>query len=205
MLNIFVRRLSTSSPALKLVQPPIQVSGIEGRYATALYSAASKKNALDNIEKDLQLIKSTLDKDVKLQEFCADPSLQRSTKVTEIGRILQKLKVNEVTKNLFAVLAENGRLSRMSIVIDKFGQMMAAHRGEVSCTVRTAKPLDKTSENELRNALSGFLKPGEKLQLTLEHDPSLIGGVVVNIGDRLVDLSIARKVRMLRELIEQPI
>ncbi|CAH8574865.1 unnamed protein product [Heterobilharzia americana] len=146
MLNIFVRRLSTSSPALKLVHPPIQVSGIEGRYATALYSAASKKNALDNIEKDLQLIKSTLDKD---------------------------LKVNEVTKNLFAVLAENGRLSKMSIVIDKFGQMMAAHRGEVSCT--------------------WILKPGEKLQLTLEHDPSLIGGVVVNIGDRLVDYLLLEK------------
>lgn len=45
---------------------------------------------------------------------------------------------------------------------------MTAYRGEVSCIVRTAKPLDKTSENELRNALNGFLKPGEKLQLTLE-------------------------------------
>ncbi|VDQ17568.1 unnamed protein product [Trichobilharzia regenti] len=65
-------------------------------------------------------------------------------------------------------LAENGRLPKINSVIDKFNQIMTAHRGEVSCTVRTAKPLDKTSESELRNALSGFLKPGEKLQLTLE-------------------------------------
>ncbi|CAH8863001.1 unnamed protein product [Trichobilharzia szidati] len=205
MLNNFVRRFSTSSPTLKLVQPPIQVFGVEGRYATALYSAATKQKSLDKTEKDLQLIKDTLSKDVKLREFCVDPSLQRSIKVTEIGRILGVLKVNETTKNLFVTLAENGRLPKINSVIDKFNQIMTAHRGEVSCIVRTAKPLDKTSESELRNALSGFLKPGEKLLLTLEHDPSLIGGMVVTFGDRLIDLSIARKVRMLRDIIQQPI
>nr|CAH8859975.1 unnamed protein product [Trichobilharzia regenti]CAH8859977.1 unnamed protein product [Trichobilharzia regenti] len=205
MLNNFVRRLSTSSSNLKLIQPQIQVFGVEGRYATALYSAATKQKSLDKTEKDLQLIKDTLSKDVKLREFCVDPSLQRSLKVTEIGRILSVLKVNDTTKNLFVTLAENGRLPKINSVIDKFNQIMTAHRGEVSCTVRTAKPLDKTSESELRNALSGFLKPGEKLQLTLEHDPSLIGGMVVAFGDRLIDLSIARKVRMLRDIIQQPI
>ncbi|CAI2731608.1 unnamed protein product [Schistosoma spindalis] len=205
MFGVLVRRLSTSTPVLALIQPPIQVFGLEGRYASALYSAATKQKALDKIEKDIQLIKNTLKTDVKLHEFCLDPSLQRSTKIHGINQALNKLKVNEATKNLFVILAENGRLSKINSVIDKFEQIMTAYRGEVSCTVRTAKPLDKTSENELRNALNGFLKPGEKLQLTLKVDPSIIGGMIVSIGDRFVDMSIARKIRSLREIMEQPI
>ncbi|XP_018645721.1 ATP synthase delta chain, putative [Schistosoma mansoni] len=205
MFGVLVRRLSTSTPVLALIQPPVQVFGLEGRYASALYSAATKQKALDKIEKDIQLIKNTLKKDVKLHEFCLDPSLQRATKINGIGQALDKLKVNEATKNLFVILAENGRLSKINSVIDKFEQIMTAYRGEVNCTVRTAKPLDKTLENELRNALNGFLKPGEKLQLTLEIDPSIIGGMVVSIGDRFVDMSIARKVRSLRGIMEQPI
>ncbi|CAH8534284.1 unnamed protein product [Schistosoma turkestanicum] len=205
MFGVPVRRLSTSTSKLTLVQPPIQVFGVEGRYATALYSAATKQKSLDKIDKDLQLIKTTFEKDTKLREFCRNPSLQRIMKVNGISQVLDKLKVNEATKNTFVVLAENGRLSKISSVIEKFEQIMTAHRGEVSCIVRTAKPLDKTSENDLRNALGGFLKPGEKLNLTLETDPSLIGGMVVSIGDRFVDMSIARKIRSLRQIIEQPI
>ncbi|RTG81751.1 F-type H+-transporting ATPase subunit O, partial [Schistosoma bovis] len=147
--------------------PPIQVFGLEGRYASALYSAATKQKALDKIEKDIQLIKNTLKNDVKLREFCLDPSLQRLTKINGIDQALNKLKVNEATKNLFVILAENGRLSKINSVIDKFEQIMTAYRGEI--------------------------------------DPSIIGGMVVSIGDRFVDMSIARKIRSLRGIMEQPI
>ncbi|VDP90267.1 unnamed protein product [Echinostoma caproni] len=186
-------------------KPPIQVFGVEGRYATALYSAASKSKTLDTVEKDLNTIRDTLAKDVRLREFCVNPSLQRAAKVTEFGKVLDKLKANPQTKNMFITLAENGRLARINVVLDKFAQIMSAHRGEVACVVRTAKALDRTMEQELRTALNEFLKPGEKLHLTLQTDPTLIGGMVVSIGDRFVDMSIARKVRTYREALEQPL
>ncbi|CAL8069115.1 unnamed protein product [Calicophoron daubneyi] len=148
--------------------PPIQVFGVEGRYATALYSAASKSKVLDNVEKDLKLVRETLSKDAPFREFCANPTLQRSAKVTAISQALDKMKVTPQTKNMFVILTENGRLSRINTVLDKFDQLMSAHRGEVHCVVRTAKALDRSAENELRAALNEFLKPGEKLQLTME-------------------------------------
>ncbi|CAL8069114.1 unnamed protein product [Calicophoron daubneyi] len=200
-----IRCLNTSAPLRKLVHPPIQVFGVEGRYATALYSAASKSKVLDNVEKDLKLVRETLSKDAPFREFCANPTLQRSAKVTAISQALDKMKVTPQTKNMFVILTENGRLSRINTVLDKFDQLMSAHRGEVHCVVRTAKALDRSAENELRAALNEFLKPGEKLQLTMELDPALIGGMVVSIGDRLIDMSIARKVRTYREAMEQPL
>ncbi|KAA0195015.1 H transporting ATP synthase O subunit, partial [Fasciolopsis buskii] len=200
-----IRRFATSPSLQKLVLPPVQVFGVEGRYATALYSAASKLKTLDAVEKDMNTVRDTLAKDARLREFCVNPSLQRSTKVTEFSKVLDKLKLNPQTKNMFVLLAENGRLSRISVVLDKFAQIMSAHRGEVSCVVRTAKALDRSTEQELRSALNDFLKPGEKLSLTLELDPSLIGGMVVSIGDRFVDMSIARKVRIYRDALEQPL
>lgn len=69
------------------------------------------------------------------------------------------------------VLAENGRLSMLPKVIDTFEQIMISHRGEVSCSVTTAKPLDRATERELTSALEAFLEPGQKLNLSLKVCP----------------------------------
>jgi F-type H+-transporting ATPase subunit O len=63
-LRVFARALSTSAGRGQMVQPPVQVFGTEGRYATALYSAATKKKALEAVEKDLNTFQATLQKDV---------------------------------------------------------------------------------------------------------------------------------------------
>merc|ERR1712141_166983 len=77
-LRIISRGLSTSVGRLQLVQPPVQVFGIEGRYATALYSAATKKKALAAVEKDLKTFEATLKKDARLADFLADPSVKKA-------------------------------------------------------------------------------------------------------------------------------
>ncbi|VDN10889.1 unnamed protein product [Dibothriocephalus latus] len=103
------------------------------------------------------------------------------------------------------VLAENGRLGNLPKVLDTFNRIMTSHRGEVSCVVTTAKPLDKTVERELMTALSGFLEPGHKLNLHLKVDPQIIGGMILSIGDKYVDMSILRKIRSYKAVLEQPV
>lgn len=73
-----MRSFSTSNITNQLVKPPIQVFGIEGRYATALYSAASKKKTLEAVEKDLIKFQASFKSDAKLREYIENPLIKRS-------------------------------------------------------------------------------------------------------------------------------
>jgi F-type H+-transporting ATPase subunit O len=201
-----VRKFSTSTNFhSKLVTPPIHLFGIEGRYAHALYSAASKEKKLDIVEKDIKDLQTVLKKDVKLAEFMANPVIKRNVKRDALVAAFTKKSYSNITVNLFASLADNGRLNKMNGVFGAFNKLMSAHRGEVLCTVTTAKPLDQAYLTELRTALEAFLKKGEVLQLETKVDPALIGGMVVNIGDKYVDMSTATKIKTYTNLIKQAV
>ncbi|XP_045784659.1 ATP synthase subunit O, mitochondrial-like [Maniola jurtina] len=199
--NMLVRSLSTSSAAAQLIKPPVQVFGLEGRYASALYSAASKSKSLDAVEKELTQFQQSIKTDAKLKEFIINPTLKRSLKVDALKHLTSKTSLSANTGNLLGLMAENGRLDKLEAVINAFKVMMAAHRGEVTCEVITAKPLDVGQKQSLEAALKKFLKGNETLQLTAKVDPTLMGGMIVSIGDRYVDMSVASKVKKYTELI----
>merc|ERR1711976_621469 len=200
-----VRQFSTSVPRGQLVQAPIQLFGLEGRYAHALYSAATKQKKLDAVEKDLQGFKDVLSKDTKFSSFLVDPSIKRKDKAAAIDAASKKQNYSPVTANFLSAMAENGRLGKVQSIIGAFETIMAAHRGDVVCTVTTAKPLEKSQMKDLETALKQFLKKGENLQLTTKVEPSLIGGMVVNIGDKYVDMSIATKIKKYSSLIKEAV
>jgi len=201
-----VRKLSTSSAVrTKLVTPPVYVFGIEGRYAHALYSAATKEKKLEVVEKDIKDIQGLLKKDVRFAEFVADPTIKRNEKRDTISAALKKKNYSNITVNLFGALAENGRLNRLNSVVGAFEKIMSAHRGEVQCTVTTAKALDPAMLTDLKTALQSFLQKGEVLQLETKVDPALIGGMVVNIGDKYVDMSMATKIKTYTNVIKQAV
>jgi len=200
-ISVIARTFSASSVQQQLVKPPIQVFGVEGRYATALYSAATKQKQLDAVEKELVQFKNTLKTDRKLREFIDNPTLNRQLKVEGLKQVATKFPLSSQSSNLLVLLAENGRLKNLDGIISVFETLMAAHRGEVPCEVITAKPLDDALRTELETALKSFLKQGEKLLLTAKVDPAIIGGMVVSIGDKYVDMSIASKVKKYTDII----
>merc|ERR1711860_250531 len=186
-LRVLSRSLSTSVARHQLVQPPVQVFGTEGRYATALFSAASKKKSLDVVEKDLKTFHATLKKDQRLADFLADPSIKRGLKAEGLASACDKLKMNELSKNLFLTLAENNRFSAAEAVVNSFV---------------TAKALDANMKKEVDAALAGFLQKGQKSLVNYKVDPALIGGMVVSIGDKFVDMSMSSKLKKYSELIQ---
>ncbi|CAH0720056.1 unnamed protein product, partial [Brenthis ino] len=199
--NMLVRSLSTSTAATQLIKPPVQVFGLEGRYAAALYSAASKSKALDTVEKELNQFQSSIKSDANLKEFIINPTIKRSLKADALKHLASKTNMSPTTGNLLCLMAENGRLGKLEAVMNAFKIMMAAHRGEVTCEVVTAKPLDQAQKQNLEAVLKKFLKSNETVQLTTRVDPSLLGGMVVSIADKYVDMSVASKVKKYTELI----
>ncbi|KAK4881616.1 hypothetical protein RN001_004935 [Aquatica leii] len=199
--TFFIRSLSTTSSMQQLVKAPIQVFGIEGRYATALYSAASKQKALEAVEKDLMKFHSNIKTDPKLRDFIANPTIKRQLKVQALKEVATKTSMNSQTSNLLQALAENGRLVKLEGVINAFRTIMSAHRGEVVCQVTTAKELDADQRKKLESVLKSFLQGKQSLHLSVKVDPAIIGGMIVSIGDRYVDMSVQSKIKKYTDLI----
>ncbi len=103
------------------------------------------------------------------------------------------------------LLAENGRLGRLESVAKSFGQLMSAHRGEVSARVTTAKALDAQQLKELNVVLQTFMKSGHKLTLETRVDSSLIGGMIVELGDRYIDLSISSRLKTFSNIVKETV
>lgn len=199
-----VRSFSTSvvRPFAKLVRPPVQVYGIEGRYATALYSAASKEKKLDQVEKELLRVGQLL-KDPKVSLAVLNPYIKRTVKVKSLNDITKREKFSPLTANLMNLLAENGRLGNTQGIISAFSTIMSVHRGEVPCTVTTASPLDDAVLSELKTVLKSFLSPNQILKLEIKTDPSIMGGMIVRIGEKYVDMSAKSKIQKLSKAMRE--
>jgi len=192
----FVRQAS-------VIKPPVPVFGVEGRYATALYSAATKEKKLDAVEKDMQDLKVLLQKDIKLKEFIVNPLMKVDGKLNELKRIFTKLNYSSLTVNLVVAMAENGRLKSLVPMVNCFNGVMSSIRGEVVCQIVSAKTLDAPTLAEFEKSLKKFLKKNEKVILETKVDPSLIGGVVVSIGDKYIDMSIAKKIKVYNKVLRE--
>merc|ERR1712026_173461 len=191
------RGLSTSSALNQLVKTPTQVFGTEGRYA-----AATKQKSLEAVEKDLKTMSDVIGKDARFAQFMADPSVKKNIKAEGVAGACDKMKMNALTKNLFVAMAENGRHGLVGPVIASFNTIMAAHRGEIICDVTTAKELNAAMKKEVEATIALFLKKGQKSLISYNVKPEIMGGMVVSIGDRFVDMSTASKVKKYTEIIQ---
>jgi len=197
-----VRQFSSSAASSQLVKAPIQLHGVEGRYAHALYSAASKSGCLEATETELVGIQEKLKTDAALNQFFNDPSIKKKVKVDAIGSTMASLGVSAITTNLIGALAENSRLGRANGIINAYSKIMSAHRGEVSCSITTAKTLDKKTMKTLMASLQKFVGEGKTLLVTSTIDPALLGGMVVNVDEYFIDLSIASKIKKISQSLQ---
>lgn len=193
-----------SKIASKLVKPPISLFGLEGRYVNALYSAASKNNKLDAVEGDLKKISNLYVTDHKFKDYMINPLIHptQKTKVFE-NELKNKLKLNDVSVNFLSVMGENRRLKNLPEVQRAFGQIMAAVRGELPCTITSAKPLIDAKKKEVEDSLKSFTT--KKLLVEYKVDSSIVGGLIVDFnGEHYIDMSVRSKIRLFSETISKP-
>lgn len=194
---------TASSP---MIRPPVAVFGVEGRYTTALYSAAAKNKKLDVVESDLKKLHATMESDRPFREFLMNPLINNHQKKTIISETLSsKLGANELTVNLLTTMTDMRRLKVLPKVIKMYLRIMEISRGEMEVTVITAKPVTEESvKKDIEASLKGFTK--NKLMIKMKVDPSIIGGLIIDFaGEHYVDMSIRSKVKMYSDLIQQGI
>jgi len=196
------RQFSTSAATGQLVKAPIQLHGVEGRYAHALYSAAVKSSALEATEAELLAIQDALKNDEALASFCNDPSIKKATKKDTLESTTASMGLSDITSNFVAALAENSRLSRTDGIISAFSKIMSAHRGEVDCNITTAKPLDAAAMSALTASLQKFVGDDKTLLVSSSTDEALLGGMVVKIDEYYIDMSIATKIKKISQNLQ---
>merc|ERR1719313_942935 len=188
---------------VRTIQAPVRLHGLTGRYATALYSAASgaKGPGAEKVEAELKDLTAALSSNGNLSKFMFDPSIPRQEKTSFITQLAGKAKYSDITKNFLELLAENGRMNVAPKIIDTYGEIMAAHRKEVSAVVTTATPLEKNELEDVRAALGGLIGKDQKLVLETRVDESILGGLVVSYGDKYIDLSVQTRIQQMRRLL----
>ncbi|VVT54965.1 uncharacterized protein SAPINGB_P004351 [Magnusiomyces paraingens] len=188
-------------------QPPVQLFGLDGSYASALYTAAAKSNALPAASASLSALKTLLAKDSKLDAILSNPALSASDKKTIVETLASSVKADKTVTNFLSVIADNNRLALLGPVAAKFETLINTANGVVEATITSAQALDTKTLNRLQTSISksSFVGEGKKLQISNKVNPEILGGLIVEVGDRTVDLSVAAKISKLNKLLSDDI
>ncbi|MDC0955272.1 F0F1 ATP synthase subunit delta [Alphaproteobacteria bacterium] len=171
-------------------------TGLAGRYAGALYALAVDRNKVDSIYDELSSVGAMLGESQDLKKLVVSPILSRGEQQAAIIAIMEKSGADALTVKFLGTLAANGRLSALPRVIQAFQQEHARRRGQVSAEVISAVALDDSRKAVVEKTVAR-LAGSDKLSLSMRVDPSLIGGLVVRIGSRMIDTSIKTKLSRL--------
>lgn len=183
-------------------QPPVQLFGLDGSYASALYSASAKSSSIDATEKSLNTLKDLLQQDKDLTKILSNPALSGSDKKTVVEAIISAASADKTVSNFLNLLAENNRLAILPDVINKFEVLANAYHGFVDASVTSATQLDDKTLDRLQKAISkSEFAQGKKLRVKNVVNPDILGGLVVEVGNNTLDLSVSSRLTKLNKLL----
>ena len=169
---------------------------IAERYALALFELASDQGALDQVSADLSGLKTAIEECADLRRALKSMNLKRDTQARAIMAVTQAAGFSQLTTNFVGLLGKSRRLDALPAIINSFQQRLARHRGEVTADVTSAQALSDTQLANLTSTLNAAF--GGKVGIHVTVDPSLLGGLVVKVGSRMVDSSVKSKLDNLK-------
>ncbi|WP_119167141.1 F0F1 ATP synthase subunit delta [Algihabitans albus] len=172
------------------------VGGLAGRYALALYELADQNKQLDAVASDLTSLQSLIAESGDLRSLIRSPVYGRDQQAEAIAAILERAGASDLVRRFVGVVAENGRLFALPRMIQGFIAELRRRRGEVTAKVISARALSETQRNALAETLQK--KIGGKVEIDTQIDPSLLGGLIVQVGSRMVDGSLKSKLERLK-------
>ena len=172
------------------------VSGLADRYAAALFELADERKELDAVANDLRSLRAMLRDSADLRRLIRSPVLSRDDQGKAIASLAQAAQVSPLSRNFLGLLAHNRRLFALPEMIEGYLRRLATARGEVTAQVTSAQELTPQQREAVNEQLRKAV--GRKVAVDVEIDPSLLGGLVVRVGSRMVDASIRSKLSRLQ-------
>lgn len=179
-----------------MAQEQVADQSLAGRYATAVFELAQEQNAVDSLERDLLALKAMIDESSDLSRLVKAPVFSAEEQAGGMRAVLSAMQASPLATKLVLMVAEKRRLFVLTDIIKSFERLVANLRGEVSAQVTSARPLSDAQTEELKSILRSKL--GREARLEAKVDPSLLGGLVVKVGSRMIDSSLRTKLDGLR-------
>ena len=178
------------------------VSGMAGRYATALFELALDNKAVDAVKADLEKFEAMVADSEDLRRLVRSPVFGASEQAKALGAVLAKAGITGLASNFLLFVASNRRLFAIPQILKAFRTLVARWKGEVTAEVTVA---EKLSDAHLAT-LKGVLKTvtgGKEVDLNMKIDPAIIGGLTVKLGSRMIDSSLRTKLNAIKHAMKE--
>lgn len=182
-------------------EPASISSGIAERYATAIFEIAKESKSLPKLESNIADLVAALDSSEELREVIASPVLSRAEQGKVMAALAKKMKLEPAMGNGLAVMAGKRRLFVLPQLLTRLSDMIAEDKGEVTAQVTSAKALTKTQADKLAKTLKA--RVGKDVKINATVDETLIGGLVVKVGSKMIDTSIRSRLNSLQNAMKE--
>ena len=166
------------------------------KYATALFRTAKKINQVESISSDLELISDLVGKNPLLKNFLESPQILEKEKKGLFSTTF-KDRISEALFSFLMLVVSKHRIQYLLPMAKEFNRVAKEDQGIVQARLITARVVDEKLVEQIKQELEKETK--KKVEMKLETDPSLIGGIVIILGDRIIDRSIRHQLNQLKE------
>jgi F-type H+-transporting ATPase subunit delta len=177
------------------------VEGVAGRYASALFELANESSKVSDVEKDLVTFQSLLDESSDLVRLVRSPVIAADDQARAIAVIVDKAGISGLAANFLKLVSSNRRLFVIQDIIKAYRTLAAKARGEIAAEVTSAVPLNDEQVAALKETLKASM--GKDVTLQSRVDPSLLGGLIVKVGSRMIDSSLKTKLQNIKVALSE--
>jgi F-type H+-transporting ATPase subunit delta len=178
------------------------VSGVAGRYAQALFALAKQHRVVDKVAADLATFQRLVDSSPDLKMLVDSPVFSADDQVRALSAVLDKAGIRGIAANFLKLVAAKRRLFAVGAMIKGYLALSDRSKGIKRAEITVAEPLSDAHLAALKGALKEVVG-GTDVDVAVKLDPSIIGGLIVKIGSRMVDNSLKTKLNSIRKRMKE--
>ncbi|MZR12466.1 F0F1 ATP synthase subunit delta [Maritimibacter sp. DP07] len=182
-------------------EPASITSGIAQRYATAVFELAKDDKKLADVEKDIDQLDAAYADSTDFARLVDSPIYGRDEQAAAIKALAAKMGLSSQMTGVLGVMAQKRRLFILPQLIARLREMISEDKGEVVAEVTAAKSMTKAQQDKLAKALKASV--GKDVKINVAVDESLIGGLIVKVGSKMIDSSIASRLNALQNSMKE--